>query len=836
MDTTSFFVKEAEPAEPPTEISVTVSTSLGRELSGLRVYAFTEPGTYTGKKAVTDESGTALFDPSDFADGSYAFRVDYLGYRFWSDSILLPGTYRADVVIREETAEVTVNTGAGSLQGMKVYLFSAGGAYLGLNQKTDETGQVTFQLPTGVPFKFRADILGGKYWSEDTILTADGVTIVDLEAGGGIFQVTLQEEPGTPLPGIKIYLFSQSGSYLGMNQVSDSSGRVAFAVPEGTYKVRSDLLGYQFWSPETHVTIDTNIDFTIAHQDVLITLDNGTPAVFEPFAGINVYLFKPSGAYLGKKVVTDENGQARFHLPRQPYKIRADFLGQPYWSDAFTWTDPIVTIPMADAEITVTGGGVPIIDQTVYVFSAAGSYLGIHQTTDGDGTVVFRLPEGEYKFRADFQGNRYWSEVESVTATQQNSVTISTGGGSFTVSVLKANAQPLVGVKCYVFSANDAYLGMYGATDGSGQVFFDLADGNFKFRVDYLGTQFWTDEVSVPDVLSTDMAIAHEVVDVTVTMGAGAVEGGKVYLFSESGTYLGRYQETDTAGSIFFDLPAGNNYQFRADILKSRYWSDVIGVLGGATNIVQINAGGGVLQMTVQKGEDLPMPGLKVFLFNAAGTYLGRNATTDAFGQVEFSVPEAVYKLRVDYLGYQFWSEEVLVFEDTVLEMPIIHRPVEITAQESFQGMSAPIEGSRVYLFSPTDTYLGQHQLTDSDGQVTFSLPDQNYRVRVDYLGHQFWSEDFQLRDATVTIQQGLAVFHVQRSGNDVAGAKVYLFDADGAYLGWNETTNPSGKADFMVPDLTFKFRIDANGEQHWTPLIQIRAGEVSSVDVDLGQ
>ena len=115
--------------------------------------------------------------------------------------------------------------------------------------------------------------------------------------------------------------------------------------------------------------------------------------------------------------------------------------------------------------------------------------------------------------------------------------------------------------------------------------------------------------------------------------------------------------------------------------------------------------------MTVQKDEDLPMPGLKVYLFNAAGTYLGRSATTDAFGQVEFSVPEDVYKLRVDYLGYQFWSEEVLVAEDTVMEMPIIHRQVEITAQGSFQGMPAPIEGIKVYLFSPTDTYLGQHQI-----------------------------------------------------------------------------------------------------------------------------
>ncbi len=836
MDTASFFVKDTGPVEPPTEIIVKVSTSLGSELSGLRVYAFTELGAYTGKKAVTDETGTALFDPTDFTDGSYKFRIDYLGYRFWSDSILLPGTYRADVVINEETAEVTVNTGAGSLQGVRVYLFSASGAYLGLNQKTDEIGQVTFQLPTGVSFKFRADILGGKYWSEDTALTSGGATTVNLNAGGGIFQATLQEEPGVPLAGVKVYLFSQSGLYLGLNQVSDPMGHVAFDVSEGTYTARADLLGYQFWSPETHVTIDTNIDFTVTHQDVIVTLDNGTPEVFEPLAGINVYLFKPSDSYLGEKRVSDENGQARFHLPRQPYKIRADFLGQQYWSDVFTGTDPTITIPMADVEITVTAGGVPLIDQTVYVFSAAGSYLGLRQITNGDGTVVFQLPEGEYKFRADFQGNRYWSDVEFLTTAQQNSVTISTGGGSFTVSVLKAHAQPLAGVKCYVFSADDAYLGLYGATDGSGQVFFDLADGNFKFRVDYLGTQFWSNVVSVPEVLSTDMAIAHEAVEVTVSTGAGPVEGGKVYLFSANGTYLGRYKETDSAGTVSFDLPVGSNYQFRADILGSRYWSDMHEVSSGETNFVPINAGGGVLQMTVQKDEDLPMPELKVYLFKAAGTYLGRSATTDASGQVEFSVPEGVYKLRVDYLGYQFWSEAVLVVEDTAMEMPIIHRPVEIAVQGSFQGLPAPIEGIKVYLFSPTDTYLGQSKLTDADGKAIFDLPQKYYKVRADYLGHQFWSEAFQSDDTTVTISRGLAQIHVQRSGNDVVGAKVYLFSENGSYLGWNEITDPSGNAEFMLPDQAFKFRIDVNGSQHWTPVVQIHAGEVSVVDVDLDQ
>jgi hypothetical protein len=148
--------------------------------------------------------------------------------------------------------------------------------------------------------------------------------------------------------------------------------------------------------------------------------------------------------------------------------------------------------------------------------------------------------------------------------------------------------------------------------------------------------------------------------------------------------------------------------------------------------------------------------------------------------------------------------------------------------------MSAPIEGIKVYLFSPTDTYLGQSKLTDADGKAIFDLPQKSYKVRVDYLGYQFWSEAFQSDDTTVTIGRGLAEIHVQRSGNDVAGAKVYLFSENGSYLGWNEITNLTGIAEFVLPDRAFKFRIDENGEQHWTPLIQIHAGQQSMIDFDL--
>mgnify|MGYP001081938703 CR=1 FL=1 len=119
------------------------------------------------------------------------------------------------------------------------------------------------------------------------------------------------------------------------------------------------------------------------------------------------------------------------------------------------------------------------------------------------------------------------------------------------------------------------------------------------------------------------------------------------------------------------------------------------------------------------------------------------------------------------------------VFSDT---LTIQHQDVVITVQGFYQS-AEPLGGLRVYLFSPAESYLGKYQVTDASGQVTFNLPDEPYKVRVDYLGQQFWSEVFQSQDTTVNINQGLADIHVHRSGVDVEGAKVYLFSEAGSYL-----------------------------------------------------
>ncbi len=577
---------------PASEFLVTVATSQGIKIAGVKVYAFTATGSYTGKSATTDSNGTGHFTRQDLPDGSYKFRADYLGYQFWSEVVTIPSASSIDMTIPVEQVEVTVSTSTGPAQGVKVYLFTESGQYLSLNGQTDSAGKVSFNLPVGKNYKFRADVSGSQYWSSVITVTGGGTNTVVVNAGGGLFQVTVQKAAGIPLAGIKAYLFTASGTYLSLSQVTDASGVAAFTAPAGSYKVRADYLGYQFWSEQTQVTGDTAIVLGIPHQQVEIQVRGVFQGTVEPFAGVTAYLFTAAGTYLGQSLKTDANGKVTFDLPEKSYKIRADYLGQQYWSEELVWQNKTVAIPMADAEITVIGAGMPQQGIKVYCFSATGTYLGLNQATDQAGKVAFRLPAASYKFRVDYQGSQFWSAEAPLVADQTNPITVSAGGAAFTVKVLTGPAEPLVGVTCYAFTSAGTYLGMSGTTDNNGAVAFALADGSYKFRADYLGYQFWSAVATIPDVSSADVTIPEEQVEVQVTTSTGPPTGVKVYLFTESGQYLSLNGQTDSAGKVSFNLPVGKNYKFRADVAGSQYWSAVITVTGEGVNQVAINTGG----------------------------------------------------------------------------------------------------------------------------------------------------------------------------------------------------------------------------------------------------
>jgi YD repeat-containing protein len=466
-------------------------------------------------------------------------------------------------------------------------------------------------------------------------------------------RVTVRKDAQSTLQGVNTYLFNDSGSYLGQAQVTAAGGVATFNVSPGTYNVRADYLGYQFWTGTVQVSGSTSIDLVIPHHTVNIAVNSTFQGTSTPLSGVNAYVFTPDGSYLGLSQQTGTDGRVSFSLPDRDYKVRADYLGQQYFSAVFHAQDAAVNIPMADAEITVIQGNQPVNGVNVYVFTPDGSYLGISGVTDTSGKVTFRLPVASYKFRADYLGSQYWSSVETLTANQLKQITINTGGGQFSLTVLKDTSLPLTGVSCYAFNVGGSYLGLSGVTSSSGQVTYNLSDGNYKFRIDYLGYQFWSDVVTVPTAMSVTKTIPHQSVNITVT---GSLAGNNqpkanvpVYLFNPSGSYLGVSATTDSSGRASFNVPQ-QAFKVRADYLGQQYWSDVF---TWADKTIVIPEGTAHVHVTMA-GQDVPS--VPVYVFNSANSYLGISGTTDVTGAVEFRLPAGSYKFRADYQGGQYWA------------------------------------------------------------------------------------------------------------------------------------------------------------------------------------
>ncbi len=817
------------------DFRIRVLTDSGLGLSGVRVYLFTLSGAYTGASAVTSENGEVFFNPLDFGPGEYKVRANYLKSHFWSDGFSFLETGGVDVVIQEAEVHIQVDMAEGPAIGVKVYLFSGDGVYLGLRGTTDENGTVIFRVPVDLEVRFRADVMGSQYWSDTQFITGGQIHHVPVSTGGGSLQVRVEKDQDSPIQGIRVYLFNEQGNYIGRYETTDEAGLTVFDVSQGSYRARADYLGYRFWSDDVLVQEDVAVNLAIPHQSVAMEIREAFWEEVSPIQGIRVHLFNEAGNYVSRYETTDVNGLVTFDLPQQPYLVRASYLRQHYWSEPFVWEDVSVDIPMADAQITVIGAGVPRPGVRVYAFTADGSYVGVHGVTDDEGNVVLRLCEGEYQFRADYLKESYWSSEIALVKNQAHPVSISTGGGLFEVLAADELDQPLAGVKTFVFNESGSYTGLQGVTDTSGKADFDLPDGTFRFRVDYLGSQFWSDPVSVPENSTARIVIEHGSMEVTAGTPAAPWPDVKVFAFSGSGSYLGLASRTDQDGRVLFRLPVGESFCFRADILGHSYWSETHTITAGSLNLADIRPGGGFFSVTVQKAENQPMEGLRALLFTDSGAYQGLSDFTDGEGLVTFRVPKGGYRIRFDYLGYSFWSPETLVEEDTAVTMAIPHEETTVRVWAAFQDEQTSVAGARVHVFTEDGAYARLVEVTGEDGRAVFSLPQQSYCFRVDYLQQQFWSEPVTGQDVSVDLPMAGAQITVTGSGLPQEGIRVYAFTGAGSYLGIAAGTDEEGCVSFLLPEGVYRFRADYQNDQFWSEDAALAADQVHPVRVSAG-
>jgi hypothetical protein len=816
------------------EIRVGVETGSGDPVPDASVHAFRKSGGYAGASGRTGANGTCVFDGSDFPAGRYRFRADHLGGRFWSQSVQLPEDTDARVVVEQAEVRVDVTAAGDPSPGTRVHLFDAGdGSYLGVTRRTDEAGQASFKLPVGETYRFRADLLGGRYWSGS--FRAGNGTGAHVAAGGGELAVGVRKAPGEPMPGTRVHLFSGEGKYLGRSGETGPGGRFAFWVPEGTYKVRADLLGHSFWSGDILVVEDTQHQLRIPHRTasvrVVEAFGNETSAV----SAARVHLFGPAKKYTGRSARTDENGTARFQLPDRAFAFRADYLGGRYWSGEAKRGNATVEIGSGWADVRVSAAGRAREGVRVHVFDHESRYLGRTARTGASGTTGFLLPAGSYLFRADLLGGRFWSPETELAAGLRHAAAVDAGGGDLVLEVRTGLGEPVAGARCHVFGAQGSYLGLSGATNKKGLASFELPEGSYGLRVDYLGHRFRSETVRVPEQSRQAVVIEQEPVTARVLAGGEPWEDARVCLFSTDGSYLGRCGRTQGSGRTVFDLPAGRSFKLRADVLGGRYTGDAFRVEPGAANEISIDVGGGDLGVRVKEQEGSGLRDVPVHLFSEARDFLGPVQRTGPDGRAAFRVPGGSFKVRADYLGYSFWSAQTQVRGDTEAAIAVPVREARVLVRRSFCGQASPVSGSKVHVLGPDGSSPGLSASTNASGRASFLLPEREYRAAADYLGARYEAALLPGKAGIIDIPLARAEVEVTGAGCPRAGLRVHVFRASGGFLGVSGETDGEGRASFLLPEGAYRFRVDYLDRSYWSAESELLADRSTRAHIDAG-
>ncbi len=727
----------------PEAVLVSVRDTDGAPKAGLKVYAF-DGTTYTNFSATTDASGQVSLR---LPEGNYRFRADINGTQFWSgesNHCAVPGCTIVSIDVSVPVVVRVLDDLDMPLSGVNVYAFD-GDTYTNFSAATGADGEAIFTLPAG-SYRFRADYNGTQFWSDmQNDCTLPGCRQDSVRVTSPV-SVTVQDTDGAPKSGLKVYAFDGT-TYTGYNKTTDTSGQVAFTLPEGSYRFRADYNGTQFWSDsQNHCSVPgcTSAGVTVT-KPVTVTVQDAGGA---PQSGIKVYAFDGT-TYTGYNKTTDANGLALFTLPQGNYRFRADFDGAQYWSGdanhctlpgctAVTVTVGSIVIPPTISIPTITPSATPTATNTP---TPTGTPTSSPTDTPSATPTASETatPEADTATPAASGGGL------RLAALARSQVQADPTGTEVLVTVQDTEGAPKQGLKVYTFTGT-TYTGLSATTNANGQAIFDLPDGDYRFRADLNGTQFWSETSNNCSVPGCTAATVTVTVPVTVTVQDtdGTPKAGlPVYAFNGT-SYTGYHGTTDADGQAVFTLPPGD-YRFQADFNGTQFWSSVgddctLPSCQSATVTVTKP-----LTLTVQDTDGAPKQSLHVYAFDGSA-YTGYNSTTDADGQVVFTLPQGDYRFRADLNGTQFWSGEanhctLPGCESAAITVTI---PVMVTVQ-SYSGQ--PYSNLKVYAFTLSgtgagDTYTGYNGTTDANGQTLFTLPQGDYRFRADYDGVQFWSSE----------------------------------------------------------------------------------------------
>ena len=200
-------------------------------------------------------------------------------------------------------------------------------------------------------------------------------------------------------------------------------------------------------------------------------------------------------------------------------------------------------------ELTVTvsnTAGTLMPGLSVYAFDGT-TYTNYSEITDENGAVVFSLSDGDYRFRADYNGTQFWSsEANHCTLPGCEAAAVKVTS-PVTVSVADTDGTAQAGLSVYAFDG-ETYSGTMNA---AWQAVFTLPVGQYRFRADYDGVPFWS------GMENTCALPACEADAVTLPGGTGQSQVTIEYIYDALNRLTSATYSNGTAFSYTYDA-AGN--------------------------------------------------------------------------------------------------------------------------------------------------------------------------------------------------------------------------------------------------------------------------------------
>ena len=315
------------------------------------------------------------------------------------------------------------------------------------------------------------------------------------------FPVTVRvvDETSAPLSGATVTAFDGEVS-TGITGISDENGKAQLNLPQGAYRFLADYGGSQGWSgTENHCILPGCL-----RAEVVVDLPDITP-----LAPVGESLTEtPTLEVTATETATPEASATETESPTETPTPEATETPTETETPTPTATETqgawlsgggllARLVPMMNAldrDIVVTvrdTDNTPKAGLLVRAFTGQ-TDLGLLEETDINGQVTFTLPNGNYWFKAELNGTPFWSGTQDHCKVPQCKTASITVTIPVAVTVTDSESTPLAGLPVYAFDG-ETYTGYSRTANESGQAVFTLPAGNYRFRTELDGQEFWSD-------------------------------------------------------------------------------------------------------------------------------------------------------------------------------------------------------------------------------------------------------------------------------------------------------------------------------------------------------